>query len=105
MPSGQRRLFIYYRLAERDLAPACTAARHAQAALCARHAGLVAALLRRPEASVDGLHTVMETYVMDAQFNPAGIDAALQDMIDTELAAALRPWLAAQTRHVEVFVE
>jgi hypothetical protein len=103
MRSGRRRLFIYYRLAECDVAPACAAVRRAQHTLCTRHPGLAAELLQRPEPSADGQRTLMETYVVDAQAEPGGVDAGLQAEIETLLCAALQPW-GGVTRHIEVFV-
>ncbi|MEW6703584.1 MAG: DUF4936 family protein [Pseudomonadota bacterium] len=105
MQPGSRRLFIYYRLAEADLPAACAAVRQAQQALCARHAGLVAGLLQAPAPSAAGERTVMETYVMDAQVNAQGVDAALQAAVEATLCAALKPWLAHRQRHLEVFVD
>jgi len=101
MDAGRHELFIYYRLAEADLAAACLALQAAQAALCSAHAGLRARLLRRPAASADGTCTLMETYTMDTH----GIDAPLQAQIERSAAAALAPWLAAGARHTETFTE
>ena len=104
MACGERQLFIYYRVAERELAAACAAVTLAQQALRARHAGLLTQLLRRPAASAEGERTVMEIYAVDARVSPAGVGEALQAEIEAELAAALHPWRAARMRHVEVFV-
>ena len=56
-----RRLFVYYRVAEPALAATVAAVRAMQAALAEAHAGLHADLLRRPELR-DGAVTLMETY-------------------------------------------
>jgi hypothetical protein len=105
MPTGRRRLFIYYRVAEPALAAACRAVQQAQQALCAQHAGLQAGLLQSPAASPTGERTLMETYAMEAAANSAGVDETLQAVIETALRGALQPWLAPQQRHVEVFVD
>ncbi len=55
------RLYVYYKVPEAALAETAAAARQVQAALCAAHPGLQAALLRRPELR-DGDVTLMETY-------------------------------------------
>jgi hypothetical protein len=69
-----------------------------QAALCARHPGLNAELLRRP-GSTDGQITVMETYTAEA---PQGVEEALQAAIEADAAQALQGLLRSE-RHVEVF--
>jgi hypothetical protein len=100
-PAAERReLFIYYRVPEADLAAACAALQTAQAALCGTHDGLQARLLRRP-VTQDGWSTLMETYALA----PHGIDAALQAQIECSAAAALAPWLPADSRHTETFIE
>ena len=105
MQPGSRRLFIYYRLDEQALTAACEAVWRAQNALRARHPGLHAELLQSPASSSAGERTLMETYAMDAQANPAGVDETLQMAIESDLRTALQPWLAAAQRHLEVFVD
>jgi len=90
-----RQRFVYYRVAEDQLAPAVAAARVMQQRLAAEHPGLQAALLRRPGAG-EGQVTLMETYR-----SPWGIGPALGDAIEAA-AAALSGWIAG-TRHVEEF--
>ncbi|MCI1192077.1 DUF4936 family protein [Calidifontimicrobium sp. SYSU G02091] len=93
-PSARGRcLFVYYRVPAPRLEAAAAAARALQADLVARHPGLEAALLRRPELR-DGDATLMETYAA-----PAGVDDALAAEIARLAAAAGLP----QPRHVEVF--
>ena len=89
-----RRIYVYYRIAQADLDAVREKVLALQARLCADHAGLRAELLRRPEAA-EGQLTLMEIYVCEQ-----GIDAALQAAIE---AAASYAGLAGQ-RHVEAFV-
>jgi hypothetical protein len=103
MQPGERRLFIYYRLADKDLHAACAAIRDAQRQLSGAHAGLAAELLCAPEADTAGQRTVMETYARDARVSAKGIDTELQAAIEAALCAALQPWLAPAARHLEVF--
>jgi Domain of unknown function (DUF4936) len=56
-----RRLYVYYRVPQAQLAAAAAAVRQVQATLVAAHPGLQAELLRRPELR-DGDVTLMETY-------------------------------------------
>ncbi len=88
-----RRHYVYYRVAQADLAVAVAAVGAVQAALKARHAGLGAELLRRPGAR-DGAVTLMEVWIFDA-----GHDA---QAIETEAAAASQRW-CRDGRHLEVF--
>jgi hypothetical protein len=96
--SARRELYIYYRVALphwRDAADAVTAC---QRELCDAHPGLVARVLRRPDAH-DGHVTLMEAYA-----NASGareIDAALEAEI-ARGAPALARWLTGE-RHVERF--
>ena len=84
-----RRLFVYYRVAEPALAATVAAVRAMQAALAEAHAGLHADLLRRPELR-DGAVTLMETY-----------SGALPPGLATTLAAATVD--LPQPRHLEWF--
>lgn len=90
---GARRLFVYYRVAIADLPTAVAAVRELQDALRARHPGVDAALLRRPETR-DGTATLMETYAA-----PGGVDDALAADIERLAVDAGLPG----PRHVEVF--
>ena len=90
---GGRRLFVYYRVAIADLSTAVAAAHRLQAALRARHPGLDAALLRRPEVR-DGTATLMETYAA-----ADGVDETLAAEIERRAVDAGLPG----PRHVEVF--
>lgn len=95
-----RELFIYYRATIENASVLHAAALALQSELQARHPGLQARLLRRPEPT-NGLHTWMETYA--APQSPQGITESLQSEIET----AARIQLAALTtgpRHTESFV-
>ncbi len=105
MAGGSRRLFIYYRVAAPDRESAVRAAQAAQRSLCQQFAGLHAQLLQRPQATPGADLTLMETYAMDAQARPEGIDAGLEAGIEAAMRIALAPWVAADARHVEVFVD
>jgi hypothetical protein len=93
-----RELFIYYRATIENASVLQAAALALQADLQARHPGLQARLLRRPEAA-DGLHTWMETYA--APLSPKGISESLQGEIETA-ALAIAP-LITGPRHTESF--
>ena len=93
MSAAAARLFVYYRVPAADLRPVIEAARALQATLRARHPGLEADLLRRPELR-DGDATLMETYAA-----AGGIDDALAAEIERLAADAGLP----RPRHVEVF--
>ena len=92
-----RELYIFYRVAEAELATVTTAVGGLQAALCLAHPALQVKLLRRPELS-EGRVTLMEVYARPGQ---GGVDLALQAEIEAR-AAVLAPWLQAP-RRVEVF--
>ena len=84
-----RRLYVYYRVPQAQLAATVAAVRQVQTALAAAHPGLQAELLRRPELR-DGEVTLMETY--------AG------PLTDTVLAAITQATSALpQPRHSEHF--
>jgi hypothetical protein len=85
----QRRLYVYYRVAEARLAETVTAVRAMQAALGGLHPGLAAELLRRPNLR-DGEVTLMEAYAGPVT---GGFVAAL------DAAAGALP----QPRHAESF--
>ena len=93
---AQRRLYVYYRVAERDLAAVRAAAQAMQAELSARHHGLRAELLRRPGSASDGQVTLMEIYASDG-----GVDDPTGHDIE-RAALSLAPWLQGP-RHVEQF--
>lgn len=97
-PASGRQLYVYYRVADADLA-ACVQAVHGfQAALALAHDGLRCGLLQRADGlDEQGRHTLMETYAA-AQ----GIDFALQQHIAHAADAALS-LLVVGPRHVEVF--
>jgi hypothetical protein len=95
-----RELFIYYRAPRDEAARVVYLVREFQARLTAGHPGLAARLLCRPEV-VDGNHTWMETYSMNAALCPDGIGAELADAIERG-ASCLAPCRIGP-RHVEVF--
>lgn len=84
-------VFVYYRVAEGQVAPTAVAVRAMQAALRASHGGLLCDLLRRPPQPGEPA-TLMETY---AGALPAGFAATLE-------RAAARAALPSP-RHVELF--
>ena len=88
-PVTDRRLFVYYHVAEPALAATVAAVRAMQAALAAAHTGLYAEMLRRPDLR-DGAVTLMETY-----------SGALPPGLATALAAAAVD--LPQPRHLEWF--
>lgn len=90
-----RELFIYYRATQENASVLHAQVSRMQTELRARHPGLQARLLRRPQAA-DGLHTWMETYS-----SPDGINDSLKRAID-HAALALAP-LIQGTRHTEEF--
>ncbi len=89
-----RRLYVYYQVAEPDLAAAQTALASMQAELVQAHPGLSAERLRRPEPG-DGRITLMEVYGQrDGAPPQQAIEAAAQRL--------LARWIVG-ARHVEVF--
>jgi hypothetical protein len=96
-----RELFIYYRIPVTRADEALAAVHAFQARLRARHPGLVARLLRRPE-SEDSLQTWMEIYAFDPLLSQARLDAACQSDIESE--ARCLSELIAGVRHTESFV-
>ncbi len=97
-----RELFIYYRVAEADANVAFSTANACQARLRERHPGLVARLLRRPDAQIQegrSLQTWMEIYSMP---QAEGVSPALEAEIAREASAMAA--IVVGTRHTEVFV-
>lgn len=101
MPLGQRQLFIYWRVAPRDLPTALHAVREWQAGLVVRHPTLHCAVYQRIDAAQADA-TVMESYAIESAQPHPGIESALIQHIDQDGQARLRPWLRG-ARHVEVF--
>ena len=93
-----RELFIYYRITSSAAAAAREIVDVYQARLQARHPGLTARLLHRPDEQL-GRQTWMETYKHAAA---GGVDDALAAEIERE-AQALAPHIDG-SRHIEVFV-
>jgi uncharacterized protein DUF4936 len=94
---ARRELYVYYRVATRDLPAALRIVEQAQHRLHVQCPTLFARVLRRAdEPAIDDV-TLMEIYRADE-----GIDDTLQRCIE-EAAAALTPLLIG-TRHTEAFV-
>lgn len=96
-----RELYIYYRVPRGAATAARAAVAAGQAALRARHRGLVARLLRRADAADPARpETWMEIYAVPSA--PAGVDTA----IEASIGAAMAPLagLIDGMRHVEAFV-
>ena len=95
----KRELYIYWHVAAEQAGAAAAAMAAWQAALCSRHPGLRARLLRRADG--DGSEaprsTLMETYA-----TAGGIGAALHAEIMVTGAQAAAPWCQG-LRQVEVF--
>jgi len=87
--------FVYYKVNAADAQACVDAALALQAQLRARHAGLQAALLRRPAAGSDGCVTLMENY--------SGLDADALAEVEAHAQAALKRWTVG-ARHCERFV-
>lgn len=95
-PAAAQRLYIYYRIAEADLAAVLGAVHDLQQTLQAVHPGLRAELLRRPGLR-DGQITLLEIYA-----HARAMHQPLALCIERRAAAALAPWLQGP-RHVERF--
>lgn len=91
-------LYIYYRVAETDLATACAAARAMQQQICTRYPGLQTDLLQRPQA-VDGVVTLMEIYTV----LPAACELLILQT-DIERLIHSMPAVLQVPRQVEVFI-
>jgi hypothetical protein len=92
-----RRLYVYYRVAAADEAPAVRAMRARQREWQTALPGLRCELLRRETESAVAEVTLMEVYGADA-----GVPADWQARIEREAQALLAPWRCSE-RHVEVF--
>ena len=95
-PASAQRLYIYYRIAEADLAAVLAAVHDLQQTLLAAQPGLRAELLRRPGLQ-DGQITLLEIYA-----HAHGMHEPLAQWIERRAAATLAPWLQGP-RHVERF--
>jgi len=101
MPLGKRQLFIYWRVAARDLPTALHAVREWQAGLIAQHPTLRCGLYQRVDAAQTDA-TVMESYAIESAQPHRGIDEALLQLIAQGGQAQLAQWLRG-ARHVELF--
>ena len=89
---------MYYRVAQAHWSDALAVVLAWQRELRSPRTGLIARVLRRPEARDDAV-TLMETYRFEP--NTGAIDDALQAALERG-APALRPWLIGE-RHIEPF--
>lgn len=96
-----RELFIYYRSPVQHADAVSAVVHRFQAQLRLDHPGLMARLLRRPEAS-DGRITWMETYSIATMNAGPALDDTLQREIESR-AAELSAFIDG-VRHTEVFV-
>lgn len=87
--------FVYYKVGAADAQACVDAALALHAKLRARHAGLQAALLRRPAEGSDGCVTLMETY--------SGLEADTLAEVEAHAQAALKRWTVG-ARHCERFL-
>jgi hypothetical protein len=92
-----RRVYIYYRVAAADEAPAVQAMRALQREWQAALPGLQCELLRRESESAVAEVTLMEVYSAHA-----GVPPDWQARIEREARALLAPWRCSE-RHVEIF--
>lgn len=96
MSQSRTELFVYYRVPLARWRDAARVVEQWQQRLQRLHPGLLARVLRRPEAADETL-TLMEVYA----FEDRSIDARLEDEIERS-AAALEAWLIGP-RHAERF--
>ena len=94
--AGAIQRFVYYAVAEADLAEVVAAVVAMQRRLVIAHPGLEADRLRRPGAT-DGRVTLMEIYC-----SPEGVSDPLGRAIEAEAALTLAGSLAG-SRHLEDF--
>jgi quinol monooxygenase YgiN len=93
--AARREVYVYYRVAPAHWLETADAVAQWQREMCRSHPGLVASVLRRPEAH-DDVVTLMEVYA-----GSHTIDAAFEATI-ARGAEALGPWLLGE-RHIERF--
>ena len=100
-PPGDRRLFIYWRLAAADAAAAAEALRVLHRELRAQHQGLLAEVYLREDLAIADA-TLMEAYALECNATNGGVTPELQALIEKAAEEATRTWRRGQ-RHVEVF--
>ncbi len=93
------RLYVYYRVANADLAPTVAAVQTLQARLQRDHAGLQAELLRRPAEPDLPQNTVT---LMEVYSHRDGLAPEMALRIEACALQAVAPWLIGQ-RHLERF--
>jgi Domain of unknown function (DUF4936) len=98
---GNRRLFIYWRLALADAAAAAEVVRMLHRELRAQHPGLQAEVYVREDLAIADA-TLMETYALEAGAPNGGVTPELQALIERAAEERTRTWRRGQ-RHVEVF--
>ncbi len=87
--------YVYYKVAQGDVADCIAAANALHAQLRDRHPDVRAQLLRRPGAGSDGHATLMEVYT--------GLDDDTLAEVEARAQAALARWTVG-ARHAERFV-
>lgn len=87
--------YVYYKVAERDVADCVAAANSLLEQVREQHAGVRAELLRRPGVGSDGHATLMEVYT--------GLDDDTLAEVEARAQAALARWTVG-ARHAERFV-
>jgi hypothetical protein len=100
MSKAQRELFVYYRVDDSAWQQASVAVCEFQQSLRRDHPELRARVLRRPQTK-GGQVTLMETYSLDPERCPAGIDDTWLARIEGA-AIVMRRWQHGE-RHVEWF--
>ncbi|HEY6135849.1 MAG TPA: DUF4936 family protein [Rubrivivax sp.] len=98
--AARRQLFVYWKTRHDSAAAAAAAAMAMQAELRRHHAGLAAALYRRSEERSEG--GLDEVTLMEVYSHAGGVDAVLQETIESAAARQLAPHLRGE-RHTEVF--
>ena len=98
---GDRRLFIYWRLAAADVTAAAQALRALHRRWRAQYPGLQADLYVREGLAIADA-TLMETYALQASASNGGVSPELQALIEKAAEEATRAWRRGQ-RHAEIF--
>lgn len=98
---GERRLFIYWRVAAADAHAAAQAVRALHGQWRALYPGLRAELFVREDLAIADT-TLMETYAMETGVSNGGVSPELHASIEAAAEETTRTWRHGQ-RHVEVF--
>lgn len=94
-----RELYIYWKLAPRNMASATANLQRWHEDLRTRHPGLRVRVLSRADS---GQESPSQSTLMEIYQTPGGIDAKLQALIESEGAQVTAAW-CQDLRHVEVF--